>query len=220
MGEYTTPDRDRIALLTVEGQRDFTLPNSPLRTAGANQAMPHMRSLSEAFRHSGLPIFHLVRLYRPDGSNVDLCRRRAVEEGMRILMPGTFGAELVEALRPSDDVRLEPSTLFDGNFQEIGHQEWVLYKPRWGGFYATDLERKLRHLGVNTLVICGCNFATAARATVYEASERDFRVVLVADALCGATEEGLSELGRMGIHLMRTGSCLSWLRGKVSPNAA
>jgi nicotinamidase-related amidase len=69
-------------------------------------------------------------------------------------------------------------------------------------------------------VICGCNFPTAARATVYEASERDFRVVLVADALCGATEDGLTELGRMGVHLMRTRNCLDWLTGKVSPNAA
>jgi nicotinamidase-related amidase len=220
MGEYTTPDRGRVALVTVEGQRDFTLPNSPLRTAGASQAMPHMRELSEAFRHRGLPIFHLVRLYRPDGSNVDLCRRRAVEEGMRVLMPGTFGAELVQELCPSDDIRLEPSTLFDGGCQEIGHQEWVLYKPRWGGFYATELESRLRKLGVNTLVICGCNFPTAARATVYEASERDFRVVLAADALCGANDDNLSELGRMGVHLMRTGNCLAWLAGKVSPNAA
>ncbi|MDX1711587.1 MAG: cysteine hydrolase [Rhodovibrionaceae bacterium] len=220
MAEYTTPDRRRVALLTIEGQRDFTHGSSPVRTSGTGQAIPNAHDLVEAFRHCSLPIFHLVRLYRPDGSNVDLCRRRAVEEGMRILMPGTFGAELVDELKPSLSVRLEPSTLLEGGFQEIGPQEWVHYKPRWGGFYATKLESRLRELDVNTLVICGCNFPTAARATVYEASERDFRVVVASDALCGSSEDGLTELGRIGVHLMRTRNCLDWLNGKISPSAA
>src|SRR3546814_4308230 len=63
-------------------------------------------------------IYHSVRLYKPDGSNVDACRRQAVEEGLRILMPGTLGAELIEDLKTNKDVRLNPELLFNVEFQE------------------------------------------------------------------------------------------------------
>jgi nicotinamidase-related amidase len=220
MPDYTAPERNRVALLTVNGQRDFTLPDSPLAAPGVRCALPQMKRLAEGFRVHGLPIFHAVRLHRCDGSNVDAFRRQAVEEGLRILMPGTSGAELVDELRPSPDLRLNPTGLLEGEVSEIAPNEWVMYKPRWGAFYRTDLERHLRDQNVSTLVICGCNFSTSCRATVYEAGARDFRIVLVTDALSGASDEALSELGRIGVYLMTTASCLDWLDGRSRSTAA
>ncbi|MEE8506040.1 MAG: hypothetical protein V3S40_07450, partial [Kiloniellales bacterium] len=72
-----------------------------------------------------------------------------------------------------------------------------------------------------TLVICGFTFTTATRATVYEASARDFRIVVVPEAVCGATEEGIHELCRMGVYLMTIDSCLNWMTGvRGTPVAA
>jgi nicotinamidase-related amidase len=153
-------------------------------------------------------------LYRADGSNVDACRRQAVEEGMRVLMPGTLGAELIDELQPDPAVRLNPDTLLKGRFQELGPREWAFYRPRWGAFHATDLEPQLRDLGITTLVLCGLSFTTGVRATVFEASARDFRVVVVPDALANANEEGIKELGRLGIYLMTSNHCLTWLDGR------
>ena len=56
---------------------------------------------------AGAPIVHLVRLYRPDGSNADACRRLAIEEGLRVLMPGSCGAELVPEINPAPATRLD-----------------------------------------------------------------------------------------------------------------
>lgn len=211
MEDYTLPERSSVALLTVNAQRDFTLPGSPMKAAGACNAVPGMGRLAKAFRAEGLPILHAVRMYRPDGSNVDICRRKAVEDGLRILMPGSSGVDLVDEVKPSPDVRLHPDWLFAGSFQDIGPREWIFYKPRWGAFHNTALEQHLRNLNVTTIVLCGCNFATSVRATIYEATARDLRVVLVPDAVSGTTEEGVRELGRIGLYLVDSEDCLSWL---------
>lgn len=220
MAEYTAPERARAALLTIGAQRDCTLAGSPVHSASVGGVLPALRVVAEAFRTQGAPIVHAVRLYRPDGTNVDLCRREAVEEGLRVLMPGSLGAELVDPLKPAPDVRLDPPLLLDGQFQELAAREWALYKPRWGAFYGTGLEAHLRDLGVTTLVICGCNFRTAVRATIFEASARDFRIVVVPDAISGATEDGLAELGRMGVYLVNSDCCAAWLTGRGRPTVA
>ena len=210
IAEYTAPERDRVALLTINGQSDFARDGSVLRASGANRARGALLPLVETFRLAGAPVFHAVRLYRPDGSNVDVFRRRAVEEGLRVLMPGSFGAELVEELR-CNGARLDPESLLAGGFQEIRTREWAFYKPRWGAFHETALADRLAALGVTTLVICGFNFSTSGLATVYEAGARDFRIVLVTDALSGARDESLAELGRIGVYLMSAETCSDWL---------
>ena len=220
MADYLRPERDRVALLTINAQRDFTAKGSPLRACGVERAVPKMGRLATAFRAFGAPIFHAVRLYRPDGSNVDSFRRQAVEEGLRVLMPGTSGVELIEQVKPAADIRLVPRLLFDGEFQAFEPREWSFYKPRWGAFHDTGLEGRLRQAGATTLVICGCNFSTSGRATVYEAGARDFRVILVPDALTGADESAIREMGRIGIYLMNTDDCIGWLNGPKRGSAA
>ena len=55
--------------------------------------------------------------------------------------------------------------------------------------------------GFDTVVVCGCNFPNCPRTTIYEASERDFRVVLAIDAISGLDERGMEELGNIGVRL-------------------
>jgi nicotinamidase-related amidase len=69
--------------------------------------------------------------------------------------------------------------------QAFGPDEAAIYKPRWGAFYETPIEDHLRSRGVTTLVFCGCNFPNCPRTSIYEASERDFRIVIARDAISG-----------------------------------
>jgi nicotinamidase-related amidase len=215
MGKYTDPDWEHSALVTIDTQNDFTLPGAPSEIAGTVEVLPALRSLVGAFRDAGRPIFHVVRLYRPDGSNVDSCRREAVESGVILaVQPSSAGAELVDELKPSPEVRLDAEALLGGRMQEIGEREWVMYKPRWGAFFETPLHDHLRGLGVNTLVVCGFNLPNCPRTTIYEASERDYRIVAVADAISGVYERGLRELKGIGVELMGTQRCLEELGAK------
>lgn len=217
MPDYTLPERGHVALLTINAQRDFMQNGSPLRTSGVASALGGMTRLVKGFRAQGLPIIHAVRLYRPDGSNVDICRRQAVEEGLRILMPGTSGADLIDEIKPYAGARLVHEDLLAGDLQQLGEREWAMYRPRWGAFYGTRLEEQLRALKVSTVVICGFNFTTSGRATIYDAGARDFRVVVVGDAISNANDEGLKELGRIGVYLMDVEGCLTWIQ-HAAPN--
>src|SRR6266511_3092355 len=202
--KFTSADWRNAALLTIDTQNDFTLPNSPFAITGTFEIVAKMRQVLRAFRSTRRPIIHVIRIYNPDGSNVDLCRKRAVGElDKRLVIAGTQGAELVDELKPSSSkVRLDTELLLKGKLQQVASKEWIMYKPRWGAFYATPLEKHLRDLHTNTVVICGCNFPNCPRTTVYEASERDFRVVLISDATFSIYERGLDELDKICLELM------------------
>lgn len=211
MDEYTRPDTESAVLLTIDTQNDFTLPGAPAEIEGTAQAVPQMHRLLEAFRSADAPIVHAIRLYKEDGSNVDQCRREAIESGAEIVRPGTDGAELVEELKPSADVRLDADQLLRGEFQDVGPQEWILYKPRWSAFYRTGLEDFLAARSVNTVVVCGCNFPNCPRTTVYEASERDYRLIFVSDATSEVYERGIEELENIGVAVQDTPTTIKWI---------
>jgi nicotinamidase-related amidase len=212
---YTAPDFASSALITIDTQLDV-LDGRPLEIPGTSAALPAMQRLVDGFRRAGRPIVHIVRLYRLDGSNVDLCRRRLVEDGMAILAPGSEGSEPAPGLLPDPALRLHPDLLLSGELQQVGPAEVVIYKPRWGAFYGTPLEEHLRAFGISTTVFCGCNFPNCPRTSVYEASERDFRVVVVRDALSGLYERGEQELSAIGVALMSSSEVLDSLGSRAT----
>jgi nicotinamidase-related amidase len=198
---YTAPEWEHAALLTIDVQNDFTLPGAPAEIPGTLKKVPEMARLVAAFRHAGRPIIHIVRLYRADGENADACRRELLAGGLSLVRPGTPGANVVADLLPPDGAPMDPDLLLRGEPQPIAAHEWLVYKPRWGAFYRTGLEHLLNALRVTTLVICGCNFPNCPRATIYEASERDFRLVVPAAALSGIYARGVAELAAIGVSL-------------------
>ena len=208
---YTNPDRKHTALIIIDVQWDFALRESPAEIPGTLQAAHHIKPLIQVYRKLCHPIIHMVRLYRADGSNADLCRKKDIELGKQIVLPGSNGAELLDDLKPSSSIRLESDLLLSGRLQQIGPTEWIMYKPRWGAFYNTLLEKHLHDLGVNTVLVCGCNFPNCPRTTIYEASERDFRAVLVKDGTSAVYDAGLQELKSIGVSVMSVDQCISWL---------
>ncbi len=211
MDNYTKPHWSRSVLLTIDVQQDFTVPGAPAFILGTSEIVPAIRRLLSAYRYANLPIIHVIRLYLPNGSNVDLCRRARIEGGARIIVPGTEGSNIVKELLPSPSVLLDSESLLRGDLQCIGHREWVMYKPRWGAFYRTLLEEHLLELGVDTVVFSGCNFPNCPRTSIYEASERDLRTVVVKDAISGLYGRGAEELQRIGTTLVTTDECVEIL---------
>src|SRR5919198_5779763 len=94
--DYVAPDFASAALVTIDTQVD-TLDGEPLEIPGTSAAVPRIAALAASFRAAGRPIVHIVRLYRRDGSNVDLCRRSVVEAGAELLAPGSSGSQLCAA---------------------------------------------------------------------------------------------------------------------------
>lgn len=120
------------ALITIDVQNDFVLPGAPAEIPGTFQIVPNIVRLLEQCRHLQKTVIHIVRLYLSDGSNAETCRQERIREGIKIVAPDTEGAELVISLKPDPWVRLNPAILLQEKVQQIGPQEFVLYKPRWG----------------------------------------------------------------------------------------
>jgi nicotinamidase-related amidase len=210
---YTLPLPGSAALVLIDVQRDFYADDAPLRIEGTSAAIPAMAQLATTFRERALPIVHVVRLYRPDGSNADMVRKQSIEEGARIAVPGSAGSQIAPELLPHA-VELDHQQLLNGDLQQAGPREHVMYKPRWGAFYQTKLEQHLRETGSDTLVFAGCNYPNCPRTSIYEASERDFRIMLVSNALSGLDERGIEECRRIGVDVRDVSATLAWLGGR------
>ncbi len=208
MSKYTKFHIGSSALITIDTQNDFSLPGAPAEIPGTCDVLPNMALLLKWYRDHDLPIVHIVRMYLPDSSNVDLCRKELIEHGVSIAAPASDGAELVNILKPDPLLRLDSVHLLGGGVQQWSENEAVIYKPRWGAFFKTPLETYLKERGVDTLVFCGCNFPNCLRASIYEASERDFRIVLIEDAVSGLYDKGREELRNIGVELMKTDAFL------------
>jgi nicotinamidase-related amidase len=204
---YVAPHWDTSALITIDMQRDF-LSDGPYGLAGTTEVLPNLGRLTAAFREAGRPIVHIVRLYPADGEDVDRVRRGVVKAGASLVRPGTPGRLLAPGL-VATDAELDDEALLRGEPQELGPNEYALYKPRWGAFYRTRLAELLAAHGVDTLVFAGCNLPNCPRASITEAHERDFRVVLVTDAISQASDQGFREIAALGTVLCTTSEAVT-----------
>jgi nicotinamidase-related amidase len=109
---------------------------------------------------------------------------------------------------------LEADRLIAGEFQQIASREYVMYKSRWGAFYHTEFERFLNEIQVNTLVFAGCNFPNCPRTSIYQASERNFRIVLVRDAVSQLHRKDVEEMQAIAVSVTTTSKIYSLFNGK------
>lgn len=162
------------ALLVVDMQNDFCdergyygrkgLPIEPVRAA-----LPALASLLVAVRvRQGAVVF--TRMVH-DQRVADVMRRhRLLPPGWIAdeprLMPGTWGAEIVDELRP-----LEGEVVFD--------------KADYSAFYQTGLEAHLRRRGVRTLLLSGAIDYACVLHTAFDAFCRDFDVLIARECVSG-----------------------------------
>ena len=192
---HITPDLARSALIVIDAQVDF-LDGGANPIEGTTAVLPAIRSLLAAHRGAGRPIVHVVRLY--DGEDVDRPRRTAIDAGAALVRPGSRGSQIAPELRAAGQPDLDPATLLAGRVQQLGAGEVALWKPRWNAFHRTSLDAHLTGLGVDTVVVAGCNYPNCPRASVYGASERDYRILIASDAISGVVALHLEEATRIG----------------------
>ncbi len=120
-----------------------------------------------------MPIFHVRRRYAADGSDVEPVRREIWLAGGRPICPDGDWPQSVDA----------PPELAE----RAG--EHVLVKPRFSAFFGTDLDERLRNLGVRAVVLAGTTTPNCIRATCYDALSLNYDVVVLEDATSSRTPE-------------------------------
>jgi nicotinamidase-related amidase len=126
--------------------------------------------LVEAFRKAGLPIVvvNVVPFGAPSGK-------------VRTQAPGM---PRDEAAQKQARTAMEAAGFFT-IVPELGSLPEDIYvtKKTWNAFYDTDLEQRLRELGVTNIVLCGIATSIGVEGTARAAYERGFNVSFVEDAM-------------------------------------
>jgi nicotinamidase-related amidase len=154
VGVGTTP-----ALLVVDMQTGFTDPACPLG-ASAPQTVKAISEILRAARDTSTPVFYTVCIAAPPESSVWQLKLPA----NAVLTPTSPWVEVDPGLAPVEG-------------------ETVIYKHYASAFFGTDLDERLRALGVDTVVVTGMTTSGCVRASVVDACSTGYRVLVPTEAV-------------------------------------
>jgi len=154
---------EKSALLVVDMQRYFFEESSHAFLGMAPAIVPNVRKILDGYRRLGLPV---------------VFTRHAYAKGEDPGIMKTWWSELEEDGDPLSEVV--------GELQPLP-KEPVLRKGRYSAFVGTDLEKRLRKLGVERLLICGVMTHLCCESTARDAFMKDFEVFFTIDGT--ATED-------------------------------
>lgn len=178
---------ERPALLIIDMQNDFVCEGSPYRVVGAAAVIPKIQAVLAEFRKRKLPVFHILRIHRPDGSDVEIIRQEKFKT-LPFAVSGTHGAAVIDELVPRTG-------------------EYILTKTRMSAFIGTELDLMLRTLGVTTVIVTGIQTPNCIRTTVFDAIAYNYPAVLVDDAVGAASEEihraNVRDMENIGVRIVK-----------------
>ncbi|HUT39096.1 MAG TPA: isochorismatase family cysteine hydrolase [Methanoregula sp.] len=180
---------ERSALLIIDMQNDFVLEGKPLRVAGAKTVIPKIQAVLAEFRKRSLPVFHILRVHRPDGSDVEIIRQELFRK-QPFAVAGTTGAAVIDELAPRPG-------------------EYVITKTRMSAFIGTELDLILRTLSVTSVYVTGIQTPNCIRTTVFDAIAYNYPVVLVDDAVGASSDEihqaNVRDMANIGVRIVKAG---------------
>ncbi|HUI23004.1 MAG TPA: nicotinamidase [Nitrososphaerales archaeon] len=191
----------RPALLVVDVQRDFC-PGGALAVKSGDEVIPGLNLVIEAFERRRLPIF-----FTRDWHPVDHLSFR----GRGGIWPphcvqGTLGAELHPNLRiPATATIISKGTSRDAEV--------------YSGFQGTDLEERLRGLGVDEIFLGGLATDYCVRESTLDALKAGFSVTVIEDCIRpvnakpGDGDRALADMRRAGARSAKSSEVVKQLAG-------
>jgi nicotinamidase-related amidase len=171
------PPNERLrhpALLVVDMQNDFVRIGAPLEVPDARATIAPIQRLLDGFRERNLPVVFtrflaretpdLLWLWSPQCRPDTKCCWKGHRRGYRDAEGLLDCAEVIDELRP-------------------GPGETVIDKFGYGAFHGTDLDQRLRSLGVGSLLVTGTVTQICVKETAREAFHHGYRTTVVADAV-------------------------------------
>jgi nicotinamidase-related amidase len=162
----------RPALLVVDMVNDFV--TGVLGNPRSQAMVPRLAALLARIRTDGVPVIYCSDSHL---AGVDVELTIHPHHAIR----GTWGAEIVPALRPA-------------------LADYALTKRRYSAFFGTELDALLRELAVDTVILTGVATNGCVRHTAADAFFHGFKVVVVSDCVESRDEEsqqlGLEQMER------------------------
>lgn len=186
-------DPARTAVIVVDMQNDFGAEGGMFARAGIDiapirKAIEPTKAVLTAARGAGVKVVYLKMEFHPDLSNAgpsespNWIKHQPLRVGERITAPDgtqsrilvrdTWNTEILSELHP------QPGDI-------------IISKHRYSGFYGTDLDERLRRLGIECLIFTGCTTSVCVESTMRDAMFRDYRCILLADCAAEPIGAGL-----------------------------
>jgi len=186
----------RSALLIIDMQNDFVREEAPLKVRDAESIIGNIRSVLQVFRRNRLPVFHILRVHRPDGSDVEVFRREIFQR-TPFAVEGTMGAQVISELQPVTG-------------------EYTIRKTRMSAFMQTELDLMLRTLSVDTVIVAGIQTPNCIRTTVFDAFALNYRTFLVEDAVAAQNDDihrsNCRDMAAIGVGMVKATEVESLIR--------
>jgi nicotinamidase-related amidase len=139
----------------------------PLLSTRRDSICAAINDLSQFARSNGWSVVWIRQEFEPDLSDAYVLMR---ETGRQITIRGTPGCEILREL----DVR---------------EADRVVVKKRYSAFFGTQLAEVLRAARCGRIVLGGVNTHACVRATAVDAYQRDYRVILAAEAIASYDDQ-------------------------------
>jgi len=161
-------DADSTALVVVDMQNGFCHPDGSLYAPGSEDAIDPVADLVDRAHDADMPVVYTRDVHPPEQFD-DAHYYDEFDRWGEHVLEDSWEAEIVDELSVNED-------------------DHIVVKHTYDAFYQTELEGWLNAHGIDDLLICGtlanvCVFHTAGSAGL-----RDFKPVVIEDAL-GYIEE-------------------------------
>jgi len=170
-------DAKRSALLVIDMQNTFCEPGAPAEVAAARGIVAPINQLSARLRALGVPVIWVLHAntHRGAQSDWELFFNHVVADGVR--------QRTMESLLPGKQAVWREL--------EVGDDDITLVKNRYSALIpgASSLERVLRNLGIDTLLIAGTKTNICCESTARDAMMLDFKTVMLSDCCAALSDD-------------------------------
>lgn len=175
MGKANAWSPDRAALLIIDMVNDCCSEGGSMVLPQADLLFPKITALADGVRDAGGSVFWICDEH-DDESDPEF-RKRSPH-----CMKGSWGSRVADALSPRPTDIIRP-------------------KHTYSAFHGTDLDDRLRSMGVETVIVCGVVTNICVRSTTHDAFFSGYDVYVVSDACAGTSiREHESSLYDMDTH--------------------
>lgn len=157
------PDNSPIALILIDVINDLEFPGSEKLL---KQALPIARSLArlkKRARAAGIPVIYVNDNFGRWQSDFHKQVQHCMEDGVK-------GEAIARMLRPEN-------------------KDYFVLKPKHSGFFSTQLDILLEHLGTETVILTGIAGNICVLFTANEAYMRDYELIVPRDCVASNTKK-------------------------------
>ena len=175
---FSRLDPARSALLVIDMQNTFCLPGGPAEVPLSRAIVPNINRLAGRLRALGVPVIWIVHANtsRGDRSDWDVFFNHVVRNPeVRRRMTASLAPERQAVWQ---ELKVDPAdlTVVKNRYSALAHG-------------ASPLERVLRSLGVDTVLVAGTKTNVCCDSTARDAMMLDFKAVMVSDCCAALSDD-------------------------------